>query len=80
MLYSNLEIIKEAEKLIGKKEYVIPAEKVMEIVVKSNCSAYDCEYVALAKEFKSPLITSDKQILSSFPDTVVSLEKFVLSA
>lgn len=79
-LDTALEIIEEAEKLMGRKEYVVPAEKVMEIVVKSNCSVYYCEYVALAKELKSPLITSDKQILGSFPDTAVSLEKFVIAA
>jgi predicted nucleic acid-binding protein len=41
-----------------------------------TCSAYDCEFVALAKYLGLPLVTVDKQILAQFTGTAISLEKF----
>lgn len=74
---TSLQIAGEAEKLLNKHEYIIPTEKIMELVEKSACSAYDCEYVALADELRIPLITTDQQILKSFPEIAISLEKFI---
>lgn len=79
----NLLTLEEAEKLINSaeeqfkgKEYLVASELVMDLVVSSNCSAYDCEYVALAKDFNSKLITSDKKILREFPMIAIPLKKF----
>jgi hypothetical protein len=49
---------------------------VMQNVEKSTCSAYDCEYVALAEDLGIPLITADKQILRDFPNRATSLRDF----
>ncbi len=38
----------------------------------------DCEFVALAKTFKVPLITSDKGLLKNFPSIAISMDKFVI--
>jgi len=46
-------------------------------VLASDCSAYDCEYVALAQDLDVPLVTTDRQVLREFPKIAVSLEKFV---
>jgi hypothetical protein len=43
----------------------------------SRCSAYDLEYVAVARGLGVKLVTNDQQILSDFPGTAVSLESFV---
>ena len=37
----------------------------------SHCSAYDCEFVALALELEVPLVTADRQLLRSFPRIAV---------
>lgn len=66
-----------AEGLLGAHEYYPSAERVLQLVVGSPCSAYDCEYVALAEELHVPLVTADRQVLLHFPDIAVSLEEFV---
>ena len=58
------------------REYSVSSEQVLELVMDSDCTAYDCEYVALAQDLGVPLVTTDKQILRAFPKTAVSLEKF----
>jgi predicted nucleic acid-binding protein len=70
-------ILHKAEQTMKYSEYSIPSEKILQLVARSKCSAYDCEYVALAKEMNVKLVTTDKLILSEFPDVAISLEKFV---
>ena len=65
-----------AEEAVGGREYRVSSERILELAVQSGCTAYDCEYVALARELGVPLVTADKQILRVFPKTAVSLEKF----
>jgi predicted nucleic acid-binding protein len=72
-----LKIAEEAEFLMEGKEYEISSSEVLNLVTESHCSAYDCEFIALAQSFRVPLVTSDKRILSEFPKTAVSLESFV---
>ena len=65
-----------AEEIIGGREYRVSSEKVLELAVRSKCTAYDCEYVALAEELGVPLVTADKQLLKAFPKIAVSLAEF----
>jgi len=44
---------------------------------RSNCPAYDCEFVALAHANGVRLLTVDRQILREFPEVAISLNKFV---
>jgi predicted nucleic acid-binding protein len=63
----------EAESLVSGNEYEVDSLKVLELVRDSNCSAYDCEFVALARTLNTHLFTADKKILKAFPDTAISL-------
>jgi len=65
-----------AEEAIAGREYTVDSRKVLELSARSGCTAYDCEYVALAQDLGVPLVTTDKQVLRAFPKTAVSLEKF----
>lgn len=71
-----VEIAGEAELLLEGGEFSVGSLAVLKLAAQSRCSAYDCEFVALARELNVPLVTADRQILSDFPDTAWSLEKF----
>jgi predicted nucleic acid-binding protein len=64
------------QKDLGANEYSVPTEQIIRLMLASDCTAYDCEYVALAQDLDVPLVTTDKQVLRAFPDIAVSLEKF----
>ena len=65
-----------AEELLAGREHLMGSEKILRLVKQSRCSAYDCEFVALAMELRVPLVTSDKQILHEFPKISISPEAF----
>lgn len=67
----------EAETLMSENEYEIDSFDVMKLVRESRCSAYDCEFVALATNLKTTLVTMDQSILREFPNTAVSLTSFL---
>ena len=48
-------------------EYAIKSNQVLELVRSSDCSAYDCEFVALAMELGTKLVTMDRKLLKAFP-------------
>jgi len=73
-----LMIIQEAESLLNGCEYEVSSIHVMQLVDHSRCSAYDCEFVALAQDLGIPLITADRAILREFPDTARSITSFLL--
>jgi len=70
----------EAEILMQGEEYQVDSRKIIKLIDSSECSAYDCEFVALAQNLDVPLITSDKQIINDFPETAISIESFGESA
>jgi len=65
-----------AEKQMEGQSYAVPSALVMKMVERSICSAYDCEYVALAESLGVKLVTSDKQICKQFPQIAVNLKEF----
>lgn len=70
-------IIQQAEKLLTDAEYEIPSAHIMQLASSSHCSAYDCEFIALAQYLDSPLITEDKKVLREFPNIAKSLESYL---
>jgi predicted nucleic acid-binding protein len=71
-----MQLIEEAEDQMRGREYTVSSAHVLNLVRKSSCSAYDCEFVALAEDLEIPLLTTDRKILSAFPSVAVSLGKF----
>ncbi len=70
----TLLILAQAEDLLGDHEYEVPSAHIMQMVNPSSCSAYDCEFIALAGYLCVPLITADKRLLREFPGIAKSLE------
>jgi predicted nucleic acid-binding protein len=71
------EITGKAEWHFADREFAVSSRAVLNLVATSTCSAYDCEFVALAEQERVPLITLDRQILRDFPRIAISLAKFV---
>ncbi len=71
-------VIRKAEKLMQGKTYNANSLHVLNLVAASSCSAYDCEFVALAHELNVPLVTFDRKILAEFPETAVSPPQFLI--
>jgi predicted nucleic acid-binding protein len=72
-----LALIREGESLLEGEEYQVESGRVLGLVCSSRCSAYDCEFVALAEELGVSLVTGDKRLAAEFPDLVVALDDFV---
>ena len=72
-----IQIIDKADELLQGREYALASRTVLELVAQSACSAYGCEFVALAQDLDVPLLTDDRRILSEFPKRAISLTRFV---
>lgn len=62
----------EAESLLSGSEFEVDSGSVLALVRDSGCSAYDCEFVALAIKLDTRLVTVDKKLLREFPERVVA--------
>ena len=63
----------EAESLMGRAEHEVDSSQVLELVRDGNCSACDCEFVALAMTLGVKLATMDAKLLKAFPTLAVAL-------
>ena len=63
----------EAESLMADSEFDVDSRAVLDLVRSSDCSAYDCEFIALAIRLETKLVTMDKKLLRAFPKCAVSL-------
>lgn len=72
-----IQIQTEAELLMTDNEFEVKSSDILSLVNGSACSAYDCEFVALAKSLHTTLVTADKKILSEFPSTAKSIKQFL---
>jgi predicted nucleic acid-binding protein len=63
----------EAEGLLEGAEHEVASQRVLELVRDSDCSAYDCEFAALAIGLGVKLVTMDAKLLKAFPRVAVRL-------
>jgi predicted nucleic acid-binding protein len=70
------EIAAAAESQFGGREFHVETARVLALSARSGCSAYDCEFVALAEDLALPLVTNDREVLRAFPDVAMSLAEF----
>lgn len=74
-----IELLQRAERQLRQHERQVSSRTVMDLVAASSCTAYDCEFVAVAREQGVPLISANRQILREFPHLAVSLDVFLAS-
>ncbi|MCP9861468.1 MULTISPECIES: type II toxin-antitoxin system VapC family toxin [unclassified Cyanobium] len=67
----------QAESLLQGREVPVVSADVFRLVEGSDCSAYDCEFVAAALALQTRLISCDRQLLRAFPAITTPLEQAV---
>lgn len=68
-----VDLVREAEERLAGREYFVPSSLVLRLAAESGCTAYDCEFVAVAMELGVKLVTQDAQVLKAFPKVAVRL-------
>jgi predicted nucleic acid-binding protein len=76
-LRKSFQIFETAAALVRSENNDAYAAEILELASRSGASAYDCEFIVLAKKMKISLITLDKALLRFFPDTAVSPKTFL---
>ena len=67
----------QAETQLADNEYTVNSTDVLTLAKESGCSAYDCEFVSLAKSLGLKLVTGDKKLVQSFPETAVTAGEYL---
>lgn len=76
-LMDALQIMDYAEELIGLVEVYPPSVQILRLADTSGCSAYDCEFVALARALGTVLITFDRKLRAAFPTIAMTPSAFL---
>lgn len=66
-----------AEKVFAESDRAVACADVLRIVLRSRCSAYDAEYLALAEGLGLPLVTEDRRLTELFPGLAVTPERYL---
>ncbi|MBM3532038.1 MAG: type II toxin-antitoxin system VapC family toxin [Alphaproteobacteria bacterium] len=67
-------------KILGDGERATDRIRVFELASASGCSAYDCEYAAVAEALGMPLLTFDRKVLRAFPQIAANPAAFLARA
>ena len=66
-LLDALDLFERAADVIDKEEYEVDTPAVLRLCEASKCSAYDCEYIALADFLDLEFVTADRKLAKAFP-------------
>ena len=72
-----LQMQAQAEKQLASNEYSVNSTTVLTLAKESGCSAYDCEFISIAKSLNSKLVTADKKLISAFPDIAMTAKEYL---
>lgn len=64
---------RRAGEIVGPDQFEVETLDVLRLSRESGCSAYDCEYAALAEFLDVPLVTADSKLRKAFPDRARAL-------
>jgi len=70
-------VVDKAHELMHEREHFVSSTRVLELAASSRCTAYDCEYVALAQQFGLSLVTFDRAIVQYFPSIAIPPQDFL---
>ena len=52
------------------------SRRVLELAASSRCSAYDCEFLTVAENENTVVVTADAKMLRAFPKKTISIDDF----
>lgn len=62
----------QAEWQLADNEFTVNSMDVLTLTARTGCSAYDCEFVSLAKSLNIKLITGNKKLVQTFPESAMT--------
>lgn len=65
-----------ANQIVNVPPTALEPAAILDLSVQSRVAIYDCMYVLLARKMGVRLVTNDKQVLSQFGDTAISIREF----
>ncbi len=74
------DLMAEAHDVLDDYTIDVPSTPILRLASASGCTAYDCEYVALAQLIDEPLATYDKALLRAFPATCTRPDDYLQTA
>jgi len=66
-------ICHDGEVILGDRIASVPSDEVLEVALERDLSAYDAEFVVLARQLGVPLVTGDRGILEAEPNLATAL-------
>ena len=70
-------LLGQVDDVLGGREGDVDSQDVLALASHSNCTTYDCEYVALANALGVPLVTTDRAVLKAFPTRAMTPVEFL---
>ena len=71
--------VQHAARCLLGGEHAVSDHAVLELVARTKCTAYDCEFAALAISLGTILVTEDKALLTALPKTCRRLSEAMVS-
>lgn len=78
-LDTALQMQAQAEMQLAGNEYSVNSTTVLRLAQESGCSAYDCEFISLARSQNLKLVTADKKLITAFPAIAVTAKDYLLT-
>lgn len=70
---------RSAMHVLATRERVVLYEKALECAVGFSVSAYDAQYITLARTLNVVCVTEDAKMIKTFPDSAMSMRSFLAS-
>ncbi len=62
--------------LFGPREQDLDMESALDLATENRISAYDAQYVALARQLQTVCVTEDQRLLRTFPELTRTMQAF----
>ncbi|MDA0336433.1 MAG: type II toxin-antitoxin system VapC family toxin [bacterium] len=70
------DLLRTALGLLVRAEREVDGGAVLVLAVEHKISAYDAQYIALARRLETQCITEDRRLARTFPETAISMASF----